>query len=76
MSVDVLKVDTPPYRTWRSSAHGDVYIAVPTTVTLHHVTACDECSKHSKNLCTGYEYETAQVGTGGAAGDVGLVNAR
>ena len=47
------------------------YAAVSTTVTLHRIAACDQCTNHTQNLCQGYEFDTFQIGTGGTHGHVG-----
>ena len=59
------------YKIWRSEASDEIYIAIPTTVTLHLVTACDECTSRRSNLCTGFEVDNAEVGTGKGNGVVG-----
>ena len=36
---------------WRNTGTGGVYVAVPATVTLHRIAACDECANQTANLC-------------------------
>jgi hypothetical protein len=64
--------DPTAYAVWHSSGTGGVYVTVPATVTLHSVSACDQCANHTQqDICQGYEQDTIHVGTGGANGRVG-----
>jgi len=75
------KIGGPAYVAWRSKvraaytlrrnvATGSVYVAIATTVTLHHIAACDQCNQTS-NLCQNFEVENTLVGTGGFNGVIG-----
>ena len=52
-------------------ATGKTYVAIASIVTLHHVSACDQCNNQTADLCTNIEVDNGLVGTGGTNGVVG-----